>query len=563
MFTHAMVNELKEKLINGRVMKISQPYNNEIILTIRTNRKNYPLLLSAHPNYARIQITKIPFKNPDVPTKFTMTLRKYLENARLIAINQLSNDRIVYLSFETRNELGDRLPLLLSIEIMNRYSNVILINQQTGKIIDTIKHVGMDQNRYRTLLPGATYRTAPLQDKINPFEVSAQLITELVSKFPNREVLAKQLQVKLQGFGKTTALQLADTLHEENSKSIFDKFQFFLKQTIDSFPSVTDDLRDFSFSNLGTDIIDESSKYPNLSTLLDNFYQEKATADRVRQQGAKLIHVVNHELQKNKRKLKKLQQELKNTNKADSYRIKGELLTTYLHQVKRGMNEITLPDYYHDNHPTKVALANYLSPSQNAQKYFKKYQKLKNAISYLKEQIRITKNEIAYFEEIQTQIGLAQVQDLADIQIELENGGYLKQNTHKKKNKRKPKIKQPETFWSSDHTKISVGKNNLQNEKLTLHTASKNDYWLHVKNVPGSHVIIHSDHPSDETLLEAANLAAYFSKSRNSGNVPVDYVQVRKIKKPNGTKPGFVIYEGQKTLFVTPDKEIIQKLSKN
>ena len=189
MFTHAMVSELREKLLNGRVMKISQPYPNEVILTIRSNRKNYPLLLSAHPNYARMQITQIPYKNPAVPTKFTMMLRKYLENAKLTDIQQLENDRVVYFSFETRNEIGDRLPLLLSIEIMNRYSNVILINQQTQTIIDTIKHVGMDQNRYRTLLPGATYRQPPKQEKLDPFvaENSHRLIS-LGQQFPNREV---------------------------------------------------------------------------------------------------------------------------------------------------------------------------------------------------------------------------------------------------------------------------------------------------------------------------------------------------------------------------------------
>ena len=258
--------------------------------------------------------------------------------------------------------------------------------------------------------------------------------------------------------------------------------------------------------------------------------------------------------------MKKLQKEFANTQHADEYRVKGELLTTYLHQVKRGMTEITLPNFYDNEKPLKIALSNQIGPSQNAQKYFKKYQKLKNAISYLKEQIKLTKDEIDYFEEIQTQIELAEPQDLTDIQIELENGGYLRKNNHHKKNKRRVKINQPETFWASDGTRIKVGKNNLQNEKLTLHSASKNDYWLHVKNIPGSHVIVESSHPSDETLVEAAELAAYFSKSRNSANVPVDYVQVRRIRKPNGTKPGFVIYEGQKTLYVTPTEEKVNQL---
>lgn len=562
MFTHAMVSELREKILNGRVMKISQPYPNEVILTIRSNRKNYPLLLSAHPNYARMQITQIPYKNPAVPTKFTMMLRKYLENAKLTAIQQSENDRVVYFSFETRNEIGDRLPLLLSIEIMNRYSNVILINQQNKTIIDTIKHVGMDQNRYRTLLPGATYRQPPKQEKLDPFtaENSQQLIA-LGQQFPNREVLAQNIQKEFQGFGKVSALQLADVFHQNDGQNDSEHLTSFLKAADAPTPSLTTGKRlDFTFTALGNDIQNMSAQFGSLSGLLDHFYREKATRDRVRQQGALLIHVVNQELKKNRNKLKKLQKEFTNTQHADEYRIKGELLTTYLYQVKRGMTEITLPNFYDNEKPLKIALSNQIGPSQNAQKYFKKYQKLKNAISYLKEQIKLTEDEIAYFEEIQTQIELAEPQDLTDIQVELENGGYLRKNTHHKKNKRRVKINQPETFWASDGTRIKVGKNNLQNEKLTLHTASKNDYWLHVKNIPGSHVIVESSDPSDETLVEAAELAAYFSKSRDSANVPVDYVQVRRIRKPNGTKPGFVIYEGQKTLYVTPTEEKVNQL---
>lgn len=563
MFTHAMIQELKNTLLGGRITKISQPYQNEVILTIRMNRKNYPLLLSAHPNYARIQITEQPYKNPPTPTNFTMTLRKYLDNAKLVDIKQLENDRVVYLSFETRNEIGDKLPLLLSIEIMNRYSNVILINQQSKKIIDTIKHVGLDQNRYRTLLPGATYRKPPKQDKINPFNGEIEIINELVKNYPNREVLSKAIQSKFQGFSKTTALQLADTLHIDDAFSPIEHFNKLLENADNPIPSFkTEGKNDFSFSNLGNDIKDVSSIYPTLSMLLDHYYYEKATIDRVHQQGAKLIHIVNRELKKNRNKLKKLTQELDNTKYADEYKIKGELLITYLYQVKRGMKEITLPNYYNNDIPIKISLSNQLGPSQNAQKYFKKYQKLKNSISYLNKQILITKNEISYFEEIQSQIELAQVEDLADIQLELMSGGYINKNNHIKKNKRRPKINSPETFWATDGTKISVGKNNLQNEKLTLHTANRNDYWLHAKNVPGSHVIIHTDNPSEETLLEAANLAAFYSKARNSSNVPVDYVQVRKIRKPNGTKPGYVIYKGQKTLYVTPKKEIVDKLNK-
>lgn len=562
MFTHAMVTELKKLILNGRIVKISQPYPNEVILTLRNNHQNYPLLLSAHPNYARIQITQIPYQNPATPTKFTMMLRKYLENAKLTAINQLENDRVIYLSFETRNEIGDRQTLLLSIEIMNRYSNVILINHQTQKIIDTIKHVGLDQNRYRTLLPGAQYRRPPKQSRLNPFDKqNIQSLIQLKNQFPNREVLAQNLQQTFQGFGTLSALQLADTLHQNDNRTPQEHLESFLYDANHPTPCLTSTQHlDYTFTALGQGIINKRPQYNSLSSLLDYFYREKATRERVREQGTRLIRVVHQELKKNRKKLKKQQIEYDNTQYADEYRIQGELLTTYLSKIKRGMNSITLPNFYDNNKPIKIVLSNQLGPSQNAQKYFKKYQKLKNAITYLKKQIKLTKDEIEYFEGIQSQIELAEPQDLVDIQTELENGGYLRKNNHHKKRKRQTKVNRPETFWSSDGTKIQVGKNNLQNEKLTLHLAAKTDYWLHVKNLPGSHVIVDSNHPSKETLIEAAELAAYFSKSRNSANVPVDYVQVKKIRKPNGTKPGFVIYEGQRTLYVTPSIEKVQSL---
>ncbi|NYA63145.1 NFACT family protein, partial [Lactobacillus salivarius] len=254
---------------------------------------------------------------------------------------------------------------------------------------------------------------------------------------------------------------------------------------------------------------------------------------------------------------------LKATENADEYRIKGEVLTTYLYQIKRGMTKITLPNFYDNNKEITISLSNQLSPSQNAQKYFKKYQKLKNAVTFVNEQIELTKKEVAYLEEIQTQIELATPADLNDIKTELQQEGYIKKKQQKSKHSSRVKINKPESFIASDGTEILVGKNNLQNEKLTLHTAKKTDIWLHAKNIPGSHVIIKSNNPSDETLFEAAMLAAYFSKFRSSANVPIDYVQVKNIRKPNGSKPGFVIYEGQKTLTVTPTEDFVLELRQN
>lgn len=555
LFTHAMIHELNQTLQNGRVTKISQPYPNEVILTIRANRTNYPVLLSANPRYARFQITQIPYTNPAVPTNFTMMLRKYLEGAKLLEIKQLDNDRVVYFEFLTRNELGDKLPLLLSAEIMGRYSNVILINQSTNKIIDTIKHVGMDQNRYRTLLPGATYRQPPTQNKENPFEQDSNTFEELIQKYPNREVLADNLLKQYQGISRDNALALADKLHASNN--YVQAFNDFLAITENPIPTMNSN----NFS-IFTDNPNDK-KFSTLSEMLDVFYHTKANRDRVQQQGGQLLHVIRKNLQRNKKKLKKLSNELKATENADEYRIKGEVLTTYLYQIKRGMTKITLPNFYDNNKEITISLSNQLSPSQNAQKYFKKYQKLKIAVTFVNEQIELTKKEVAYLEEIQTQIELATPADLDDIKTELQQEGYIKKKQQKSKRSSRVKINKPETFIASDGTEILVGKNNLQNEKLTLHTAKKTDIWLHAKNIPGSHVIIKSNNPSDETLFEAAMLAAYFSKFRSSANVPIDYVQVKNIRKPNGSKPGFVIYEGQKTLTVTPTEDFVLELRQN
>ncbi len=553
-FTRAMANELNELLLGGRVMKISQPYANEVILTIRQNRHNYPVLLSAHPNYARVQVTEIPYTNPPVPTNFTMVLRKYLEGAKLVKLEQLNCDRVLNFYFMTRNELGDRLPLILSVEIMGRYSNIILVEQETNKILDTVKHVGMDQNRYRTLLPGATYKNPPAQTKRDPFSDQDKLYLELVKDYPNREVLAMQLVKTYQGLSRQSALQLAKMLHEERDLST--SFNAFLEQTKHPKANIFTEKNKLAFDIFTHHTTQQ--EFATLSEMLDSYYQEKAVRDRVFHQGAKLIHIVKKELSKNQTKLKKLTKELKNTDKADGLRVKGELLTTYLYQVKPNATSVTLPNYYDGEKPVKITLSSQLSPAQNSQKYFKKYQKLKNAVAHIEQQLALTKAEIAYLESVQMQLELAQPSDLNDIELELQTAGYLTQTKQQKK--RKPKLSKPETFVATDGTEISVGKNNLQNDRLSLKTAQKNYYWLHVKDIPGSHVIVHSSQPTQETLLQAASLAAYYSKARSSANVPVDYVQVRHLRKPNGAKPGFVIYEGQKTLYVTPDKALVAKL---
>lgn len=561
-FTHAMVHELSQTLTTGRVSKINQPYANEIVLTVRANSHNYPILLSANPTYARIQVTQIPYVNPPVPTNFTMILRKYLQGAILKEVSQVANDRVVHLHFTSRNELGDQQELLLIIEIMARHSNVILVDSASMKILDAIKHVGSDQNRYRLLLPGAQYIQPPKQDLANPFDGAQSDLDQTIREFPNQEVLAHTLQQQYQGLGKDTAATLAAKLHEPGDHAA--QFTAFFagfdqpRPTLEISPKNKTSFTAFPYPTAGTQQASDT-----LSELLDTYYQDKAERDRVQQQGSVLIRVVRNELKKNRTKLKKLEKTLAATENADEYRIKGEILTTYLNQVQRGQTEVSLPNFYDDNKPLKIKLSNQLSANQNAQKYFKRYQKAKNAVTYVNEQLKITQADVDYFTNIMAQIELAAPKDLVDIRLELQQGGYLRDHDHQKKSKkqRRQKVSKPDRFTASDGTKISVGKNNLQNDQLSLHTAKRTDIWLHVKDMPGSHVIIHADHPSDATIMEAANLAAYFSKGRESSNVPVDYLPVKRLHKPNGAKPGYVIFTGQRTVYVTPQSELVEKLA--
>lgn len=552
-FTHAIVHELNEQLATGRVAKISQPYPAELIVTIRAHRHNYPLLLSANPTYPRIQITEIPYQNPAVPTNFTMTMRKYLEGAIVNQIEQVDNDRIIKITFDTRDELGDSQQLVLVSEIMARHSNITLVNQKTGKIIDAIKHVGLDQNRVRTLLPGAPFIMPPKQEKINPY-LPNQVYSDLVRQFQDPSELARQLQQHYQGLGKDSARELAQELL--TSDNLPTAYQHFLHAFENPDPVIitSNHKPQFAaFPPLGVSE-DQLQHFATLSAMLDAFYLTKVEQDRSKELAGQVLKVIKNELKKDRRKVKKLHQQLDDAATADQYRVCGEILTTYLSKLRSGMTEIELPNFYDNNQPLKIKLSPELSPSRNAQKYFTRYNKLKTSVAYVKEQLKLTEAEIDYFENIESQIQLASPADIQEIKAELQEQGYIKTKHKKGKKQRKIKPSKPEEFHASDGTLILVGKNNRQNDRLSFKTANKNEIWLHVKDIPGSHVIIRDTNPSDETILEAAQLAAYFSKGRDSDNVPVDYLPVKLLHKPNGAKPGFVTFRGQKTLYVTPHK---------
>ena len=558
-FTHAMVNELTELLANGRVSKIHQPYQNEIVLVMRANGKNQKVLLSAHPSYARIQVTEIPYENPSTPPQFCMMMRKHLEGAILESIEQVENDRIIKFLFKSRDEIGDVQNVMLVVELMGRHSNVFLIEQDTMRILESIKHIPSSQNSYRLIMPGATYKTPPHQDKLNPFIASSEQVLDIVQAEDDLP-LVKKLQTGFQGLGSDTANELIQRSELDNTPltKVFQDF-FGLIQNNELQPTKTQLNTKELFTPVPYASLDGvQTTYSSLSQLLDDVYRNKAEKDRVKQQAANLFHVLQTELSRNKKKLTKLQRTLDETEQTDDYRIKGEILTAYLHELTKGQESVDLQNFYDNNNLITISLDTRKTPSQNAQKYFSKYQKLKNAVIYVNEQLKQTHEEIEYLDSIMTQLELATPKDVTDIKEELIQEGYLKKKSKKKQMKQK--ASKPEQYQSSDGTTILVGKNNLQNDQLTLKTARKSEIWLHTKNIPGSHVIIQDSDPSKETILEAANIAAYFSKSRLSASVPVDYVEVKKVRKPNGAKPGFVIYEGQQTVFVTPDEALVNQL---
>ena len=542
-FLHHMVEELRTELLNGRIQKINQPFEQELVLQIRSNRKSHRLLLSAHPVFGRIQLTESTFENPAQPSTFIMVLRKYLQGAVIESIEQIENDRIVEITVSNKNEIGDHIQATLIIEIMGKHSNILLVDKSSHKILEVIKHIGFSQNSYRTLLPGATYIAPPSTEALNPFMVKDEKLFEILQ---TQELTAKNLQNLFQGLGRDTATELERQLLNDKLAT----FQNFFGQ--ETKPCLTD--KSFSCVPFSSKT---AENFDSLSQLLDIYYKDKAERDRVKQQASELIRRVENELQKNRQKLKKQEKELLATENAEEFRQKGELLTTFLHQVPNDQDQVILENYY-TNQPITIALDKALTPNQNAQRYFKRYQKLKEAVKYLTDLIEETKTTILYLESVETVLNQAGLDEIAEIREELIQTGFIRRRQREKIQKRQ----KPEQYLASDgKTIIYVGRNNLQNEELTFKMARKEELWFHAKDIPGSHVVITANlNPTDEVKTDAAELAAYFSKGRLSNLVQVDMIEVKKLNKPTGGKPGFVTYTGQKTLRVTPDPEKIQSM---
>lgn len=545
-FLHHIVEELRSELVNGRIQKINQPFEQELVLQIRSNRQSHRLLLSAHPVFGRIQLTQTTFENPAQPSTFIMVLRKYLQGALIESIEQVENDRIVEITVSNKNEIGDHIQATLIIEIMGKHSNILLVDKSSHKILEVIKHVGFSQNSYRTLLPGSTYIAPPSTESLNPFTIKDEKLFEILQ---TQELTAKNLQSLFQGLGRDTANELERILVSEKLSA----FRNFFNQ--ETKPCLTE--TSFSPVPFANQV---GEPFANLSDLLDTYYKDKAERDRVKQQASELIRRVENELQKNRHKLKKQEKELLATDNAEEFRQKGELLTTFLHQVPNDQDQVILDNYY-TNQPIMIALDKALTPNQNAQRYFKRYQKLKEAVKYLTDLIEETKATILYLESVETVLNQAGLEEIAEIREELIQTGFIRRRQREKIQKRQ-KLEQ---YLASDgKTIIYVGRNNLQNEELTFKMARKEELWFHAKDIPGSHVVISGNlDPSDAVKTDAAELAAYFSQGRLSNLVQVDMIEVKKLNKPTGGKPGFVTYTGQKTLRVTPDSKKIASMKKS
>jgi len=541
-FLHHMTEELRRELLGGRIQKINQPFEQELVLQVRSNRKSHKLLLSAHSVFGRVQLTETTFENPAVPNTFIMVMRKYLQGAVIEAIQQVENDRILEVSVSNKNEIGDSVAVTLVIEIMGKHSNIILLDKASGKIIEAIKHVGFSQNSYRTILPGSTYVAPPQTGSLNPFTVDDEKLFEILH---TEDLEPKRLQQIFQGLGRDTATELSCRLTVDKLKTFR---AFFASPTQ---PSLTEK----SFSALL--FSDSKTQMSTLSELLDTFYKDKAERDRVNQQASELIRRVENELEKNRKKLGKQEEELLATENAEEFRQKGELLTTFLHLVPNDQNQVELDNYY-TGEKIIISLDKALTPNQNAQRYFKRYQKLKEAVKHLTSLIEETRATILYLESVETALAQASLTKIAEIREELIQTGFIRRRQREKIQKRQ----KPEKYLATDgQTIILVGRNNLQNDELTFKMAKKDELWFHAKDIPGSHVVITGNlQPSDEVKTDAAELAAYFSKARLSNLVQVDMIETRKLNKPTGGKPGFVTYTGQKTLRVTPDEEKIKSM---
>lgn len=555
LFTRSMSKEL-QMLTSGRITKIYQPNALEVILQIRAAGTNVKLLFSIHPSYSRIHMTDQSIENPADPPMFCMLLRKHLEGGFISSITQQGFERVITLDIDSKNEIGDAVKRKLIIEIMGRHSNLLLIDAETNKIIDSLKHLPPSVNSYRTVLPGQAYIEPPKQDKISLTSLSNE---ELKQTFAS-ELSTKELIDKFAGFSPLHANEL---LHRFTTQERVIAVRQFMNEIVTGAQPTyveQDGKSYFSPTNL-THLHGTVTTYNTLGELLDRVFFARAERDRVKQQAGDLERWLQNELNKLKLKQKKLQKDFERAQNLEQFQLFGELLMANLYNFEKGAEFVDVENYYSETaEKVRIPLSPRKTPIENAQSYYTKYNKAKTALVMIEEQQLKTLDDITYLEMLSQQVQQASPADIEEIREELAEQGLLRLRLSKRK--KKPTKPMPEQFISSTGTFISVGKNNKQNDYLTFKIGKRNEIWLHTKDIPGSHVVIHSENPDETTLKEAAMLSAYFSKARDSASVPVDYTEIRHVKKPNGSKPGFVIYFEQKTLYVTPDEAVVMQLKK-
>lgn len=556
-FLSSLLTDLKESIVDSKIDKINQPEKDEIILQLRKNRSNIKLLISASSQFSRLHITNIQKENPLKAPLFLMVLRKYLVGGLITDITQKDSDRIVTIHVSSRDELGFDSKYLLIVEIMGRHSNITLVRERDLKVMESIKHITPDINTYRVLYPGVTYVYPPTSTKLNPFNFTEKdLINILEDSSYN---LDENFFFKnFTGVSKILSKELYSNLSSYNySVKDTERLYKFIKNLFNdiknnpSFNIYVDDngiLKDFHAVKLSSL---KAINYEDPSKMLDEFYYKKDKQERLHSRSQNLQKLIHTNIERCNKKEKILENTLEDCKSKEDFKVKGDLLTSFIYSFKKGDKSITLQNFYDENLPdVEIKLNPNKSPSENVQIYYKKYNKLKKAEEEAYIQLEKNEDELKYLNSVLTNILNADSYDeIEEIKNELMETGYLKfkKSSQKKKNKSKPLH-----FISSDGIDIYVGKNNLQNDYLSLKFANKNYMWMHTKDIPGSHVIICSNDVPDNTLEEAAILAAFYSKAKTSSKVPVDYTLVKNLKKPNGAKPGMVIYHTNYTMYTEP-----------
>lgn len=569
---HYVKEEIKSVALDARVSQIHQPNRDELVIALRTKNGNKKLLVSSRANSPRICFTEHSIENPATPPMLCMLLRKRLGGAKLVDVRQIELERIMFLDFIATNELGDKVKLTLCVEIMGKYSNIILIDENDN-IVDALKRVDFTMSTQRLVLPNIKYELPPKQDKLCILECSGRDIVEKAINTPAEMRLSKALLSAMQGVSPIITRELEYMVGVDSNRelTVIDKLKLIekvdkLKEYIvsgEKSPTMMIKPEGKPFDISFMDIMQygemaSKKRFLDFSTLLDSFYYERDKAERMKVKGQDLLRLCSNIQDKLCRKIAVQEKELKDSLNRDKLRKKGDLLQANMYKMVRGQSFIDVEDYYDNNKIVRIKLSPTLNPSQNVQKYYKDYRRAKTREEMLTVQIAKAKAELQYISAVQESLGRAESErELTEIRQELVDEGYLKNRNPKGRNKAL-KLLPPKEYKSSDGFTIYVGRNNKQNDKLTLKTARNYDMWLHTKDIPGSHVIIASDNReiTDTAILEAASLAAYNSKAKDSDNVPVDYTIVKNVSKPSGAKPGMVIYVNNKTVYVTPKESI-------